>query len=369
MNTQDRVEQEIAEAIRQYHFANKAAEALGYPYRKVLRIARKLGLKLGNQKATVEQYIASYTKTNSVWKTAKELGVCGQTVWEALKKHDLTKGTHFFSQKERDELKAMYESGIQKGDGKIKAFCEKYNRTRQFVSRQARLLGLTKRSRKHSEKLVKRDKMNRKGWWETHTHPRGMLGKKHTPEAKALMGRSVRATWAAFSKEKKRAIKIKRMEHRLKNKGSIVADLGRMNWKSGYRKIGRRIIFFRSSWEANYARYLQLLKNRRLIKRWEYETKTYFFRKEGFCYLPDFKVFFQDHWELHEVKGWVDDRSRRNLALMRKHYPHVKIVTIAKTEYKRIQGLFAIQIPNWEFTPEDSKKQIIQKPTTIETKE
>lgn len=359
MNGTGPIEQEIINAIRQYRFANKVAEVLGYPYSKVLRIAKKNGLKLGNQKATIEQYLASYEKTKSVWKTAEELGVCGQTVWEALKKHGVSNPPHLFSCEEENELKAMYESGILKGDGKIKAFCEKYNRTRQFVSRKARQLGLTRMSRRHSGELVQRDKRNRRGWWETHIHPRGMLGKKHTPEFKEAMGRKTREIWATFSDAKKKAINTKRMEHRLKNKGSIVANLGRMNWKSGYRKIGRRILFFRSSWEANYARYLQLLKNRGQIREWKHEVRTYFFRKEGVAYLPDFKVYFPDHWELHEVKGWFDERSKRNLALMKEYYPLIKIVVIAKPEYKKIQSEFASQILDWEFSAKDSKKQIL----------
>ena len=35
--------------------------------------------------------------------------------------------------------------------------------------------------------------------------------------------------------------------------------------------------WFRSSWEANYARYLNLLARMKIVERWEYEPETFWF--------------------------------------------------------------------------------------------
>lgn len=40
---------------------------------------------LQSQRVTIEQIVTAYRKTGSVWKTGKNLGVAGQTVWERLK--------------------------------------------------------------------------------------------------------------------------------------------------------------------------------------------------------------------------------------------------------------------------------------------
>src|SRR2546428_11763493 len=53
------------------------------------------------QKFTNEQIIAAYNQTGSVWRAAKQLGLCGQSVWERLKRlgHPLS-----FSPWSEDEL-------------------------------------------------------------------------------------------------------------------------------------------------------------------------------------------------------------------------------------------------------------------------
>ena len=81
----------------------------------------------------------------------------------------------------------------------------------------------------------------------------------------------------------------------------------RMNatWKGGWRTIGDRKVFFRSSWEANFGRYLEWLKSNNQIIDWEHEPKTFWFNEEKITtegkklkgvkrgtvsYLPDFYV-------------------------------------------------------------------------------
>ena len=66
-------------------------------------------------------------------------------------------------------------------------------------------------------------------------------------------------------------------------------------------------VYFRSAWEANYARYLNFLRKQGQIIDWRYEAATFPFTaiKRG-CrsYTPDFEVLVSDgRVEYHEVKG------------------------------------------------------------------
>jgi len=110
--------------------------------------------------------------------------------------------------------------------------------------------------------------------------------------------------------------------------------------KSGKYNINGEKIFFRSVWEANYALYLDFLVKHKKIKKWEYEPKTFWFKKikRGVrSYMPDFKITNNDKSvSYHEVKGWMDNKSKTKLNRMRIYYPNVKIVLIDKNSYKDI---------------------------------
>lgn len=110
--------------------------------------------------------------------------------------------------------------------------------------------------------------------------------------------------------------------------------------------------YFRSSWEANYARYLNWLVSIGTIARWEYEVDTFEFKtiKRGTrFYTPDFKVHHHDGTtEYHEVKGWMDRKSATKLKRMAKYYPGVKIIVIDKKQYRAIAAKISTTVPNWE---------------------
>lgn len=121
--------------------------------------------------------------------------------------------------------------------------------------------------------------------------------------------------------------------------------------KRGFRKdIG---IHVRSSWEANYARYLNfLIKHEGKIEKWEYESEIFWFHKiQQGCrsYKPDFKVFMKDGTvEYHEVKGWMHPRGKTALNRMRIYYPKIKVVLIDQTRYRGIRDSVKPLIPMWE---------------------
>jgi predicted nuclease of restriction endonuclease-like RecB superfamily len=111
-------------------------------------------------------------------------------------------------------------------------------------------------------------------------------------------------------------------------------------------------IYFRSSWEANYSRYLNWLISVGEIAKWEFEPDTFEFfkiKKGNRFYVPDFKVTNNDgSIEYHEVKGWMDPRSKTKLDRMNRYYHDVKIVLIDADAYHAIAKQMRNLIPNWE---------------------
>ena len=114
------------------------------------------------------------------------------------------------------------------------------------------------------------------------------------------------------------------------------------NVKRGYFNINGKEMFFRSMWEANYALYLDFLIKQKEIVRWEFEKDVFIFDKIKFgtrSYKPDFKVYTSEkEFEYHEVKGWMDSKSKTKLNRMRIYYPKIKMVLIDAPAYKDIKN-------------------------------
>lgn len=129
----------------------------------------------------------------------------------------------------------------------------------------------------------------------------------------------------------------------------------RMDTKAGWREIGGQRCYFRSRWEANYARYLEWLIVQGHVVKWEHEPKTFWFEniKRGVrSYLPDFRVELPGGYvEYHEVKGWMDGKSKTKLKRMAKYYPDVTLVLIDAPRYRAIAKKMRYIIPGWEGAP------------------
>ena len=117
--------------------------------------------------------------------------------------------------------------------------------------------------------------------------------------------------------------------------------------KRGWWESGDKRCFMRSRWEMNYACYLDFLVKYKQIKDWEYESHTFWFDKikRGVrSYTPDFLIYNNDGTiEYHEVKGFMDAKSKTKLNRMRIYYPKIKMVIIDSKRYKEIKkqsGLF-----------------------------
>jgi len=174
-------------------------------------------------------------------------------------------------------------------------------------------------------------------------HPKGMLGKHHSEKTKTEMSEARRGRKLSLSEKQRQEISDRTsamMVKRIKNKGSIYSRAN-VGW---YKIAGvRGKHYFRSGWEVVYARYLQWLKNTGRIEKWEYEPDTFWFKeiKRGVrSYTPDFKIY---NWtgttEFHEVKGYMNDKSKTKIKRMAKYYPKIALVVICKKEYKPIERL------------------------------
>lgn len=123
-------------------------------------------------------------------------------------------------------------------------------------------------------------------------------------------------------------------------------------WKAGWREIGGVRKYYRSRWEANYARYLNWLVAKKQLNSWAHETTTFWFPqiKRGVCsYLPDFEVETLDgKTEFHEVKGYLDSKSKTKLKRMAKYHPEIKVVLISQKLYLSIEKAASALVQGWE---------------------
>lgn len=191
-------------------------------------------------------------------------------------------------------------------------------------------------------------------------HPRGWLGMKHTPETLAILGAKSRAAWAdpghILNSEAMRQKRSNSLYGRLLAAGRGGIGKGAFHTRAkGGRRADLGDTYFRSMWEANYARFLNFLKSRGEIVRWAYESRTFTFdaiSRGTRSYTPDFEVVFKDRTEWHEVKGWMDQKSRTRLERMARYYPTEVVKVIDGKWFKSaVRGGLAAVIPGWEKGP------------------
>jgi hypothetical protein len=265
--------------------------------------------------------------------------------------------------KEEMAVREWYQSRPL-GKVDLDELCKSISRNRQVICRKAKDLGLTVMHRKWSKGRPKKYATDAerssamservKKHQKEHGHPRGALGMKHSNETKDVLSAKSKAFASSLSKGQRREIVIKSMKTRVAN-GTLVQASPHGSWKAGWRVVGGRRVYFRSRWEANYARYLEWLKSNGEIKEWEHEPETFWFSKiKRGCvsYLPDFRVTTKSGAiEYHEVKGWMDSRSKTKIRRMKKYHPTVKLIVIASAYYGSIAKKLSRVVPEWEFDP------------------
>ena len=173
------------------------------------------------------------------------------------------------------------------------------------------------------------------------------LTKEDTP---SLMGTSKKVSeWNKISMTDEKKEQISKTLKRLYAEGMKIPHS-----IDGYRKD--LDMYFRSTWEANYARILKL-ENKEII----YEKNRFTLVKENgeinHVYIPDFQIGENEYVEL---KGHMDSlfswgcnckrclRDKNKLELFRKQYPNIKLNVIGKKEYQEIYDKYYKIIPEWE---------------------
>lgn len=243
-------------------------------------------------------------------------------------------------------------------------------RSRWSVAMRASRIAVTESSRPKSEsaklnmskaqklinetqpELIKRKSESQKSWLKKHGHPRGFLGHKRTSEELENMRAGAAKAWS----DPTHRVNSKEFRQQISDRASAMQSSRKPSHCFSRTRYGVREdlgLFFRSSWEANYARYLNwCIKHEGKIEKWDYEPETFWFHKiQRGCrsYKPDFRVLFKDgHIERHEVKGWMYPRAKTALKRMRIYHPEIEIVLIDQTRYKALSKQMKKLIKEWE---------------------
>lgn len=135
------------------------------------------------------------------------------------------------------------------------------------------------------------------------------------------LGRQIKMSLAA-----QKRLRTKRETHYSSARGGFRSDLN---------------CYFRSMWEANFARILTFQN-----KKWVYEN-DHFQLEESFSYTPDFYVESENTY--YEIKGRFDEKSKRQLDLMKIKFPNVRIEIIDSAKYSELRVQYKNLLSNaWE---------------------
>lgn len=107
------------------------------------------------------------------------------------------------------------------------------------------------------------------------------------------------------------------------------------------RRVGGETYTFRSKWEYNIAKWLQMRLERKRISKWEFEPKPFsLVRPNGqrVPYLPDFRLTDKTGVYYLEVKGRMDDESAEKIKLFREQQGRLDLIDSQK--YLQIKAVF-----------------------------
>lgn len=293
-----------------------------------------------------------------------------------------------WTEKEINLLKKHYSANRKKGNLDLDKLAKKFSRDKTNICRKAREIGLTERGRKSSEELKEKQSKIQEKISHPHLesyyfsknnkkyHSKDWLEEQYLEKDLRIgeIAEKLDASHNTVSKYlKKYGIKEQREDPIGQRKQTFVCDhCGKkfekwsslVNGKKHYcsyqcaaadrvqnqdgsvysdGKIGKRSDlenqFFRSSWEANYARYLNFMGI-----EWKYEPEEFEFEKikRGTrFYTPDFYLPEKNQWI--EVKGWFRDKDKIKLKRFKKYYPDEfsKLVLLIEKKYEGKQAKVA----------------------------
>jgi len=299
--------------------------------------------------------VEAYRRLGSVWKVGEELGLSGQCISKRLNRVGHAVSRRYLTDGDREAIKAYYTT-TSAADFNLDVIANSLGRTKHLVSRAAREMGLSKVGRSHNAETRATIGTKAAARLAVCPHPKGMLGKKHTAETLKAVSEASKRTWSTW-----KTFGIGHMAPEKREAASVRMSLvmaSRPAEKSFTRTRGAHRadlngVFFRSSWEANYARYLNLLVRMNVVEWWKFEPETFWFegvRRGVVSYLPDFCVKYRNDERLEyvEIKGWVTPKDRTKWKRMAKYHPHIKLIIIKEKEYNALRAKWSSAIQNWE---------------------
>lgn len=310
----------------------------------------------------IETIYTTYLQTGSVHKAGAIIGISGETVRCLLKRGGKQLNRQFWSAEDIHFLKEAYSNtcGVDVG-----VLAKKLGKTYASVALKASRLGISsdrgkqirtprhiasyseaqKKLAKNPDIILNRARATSEAF-KRNGHPKGMLGKSHSQATKDAISKF------HSGKSLPREQILKAMKTRIKRFGSLCPNQKRGTWKAEWVEINGIRFFARSKWEANYAHYLEWLRLKGVVSKWEHEPETFWFNKikRGVVsYLPDFRVTMSSgDVEYHEVKGWMDSRSKTKIKRMRIYHPKVHLEVIDSKRYKALERQVKSIVPNWK---------------------
>lgn len=271
-------------------------------------------------------------------------------------KREASLRTNTWTTEELDTIRRWYvqHAGIPL---RLDDLAKKLGRPKTSVCRTARACGVvhkkpprkprsrakyaTEAERKRAIGAAARERIAKNG------HPRGMKGKTQSAEFCRAQSEYRRGKSLDLSDEQRQALSD-RMSALAATRSNSNA-YSRTKYGTRDDLAGR---FFRSSWEANYARFLNWMKATGHIADWDYEAETFWFEKikRGVrSYKPDFKVTNTDG-SIHyvEVKGWMDAKSKTKIARMARYHPTVDLRVVDEKAYRAIERSVGCGLAGWE---------------------
>lgn len=118
-----------------------------------------------------------------------------------------------------------------------------------------------------------------------------------------------------------------------KGKGSSRVGTGRRGFRVDIPGVS-----FRSSWEANFARFLNYVGIKWRFEPFRFKLST------GESYCPDFLL---ENETYIEIKGYWSERAKRIVALFRNEYPNIKLCVLDESKYKKFKTKWS-GLENWE---------------------
>ncbi|MCF8009450.1 MAG: hypothetical protein K9K32_06760 [Halanaerobiales bacterium] len=339
-------------------------------------------------KEEIEKVKEGYKNNKTPTELSKEMNRSAHSIRNKAYKMGITNNTKF-TKKEIKKIKLTYENANFKDELNLDHLAEELNRPKTNICRKARQLGLTNGTKKYSpnwkerKELSSKDEIYKHFWWLKLNYIEMDKPVEKIAE-KVCVGNDCINKWIRFYGLREEKInklgystktndsglytgvnkkkfhcancgkEIKRYSCKVKgknifcsyhckgvysvkhNKGSIYSDA------KGGKREDLNGQYFRSAWEANYARYLNFVG-----EKWEYEPKEFEFEeiKRGTrFYTPDFYLPNKDQYV--EIKGWFRRKDKTKLKRFKKYYPEEfkKLILVIDRKFKGKQAIIANEI-------------------------